>query len=53
MVRKKQLRQESLIRVPEEISIMGFDHIVFSNYTNPPKNPFDQPKRSSDKKRQS
>jgi DNA-binding LacI/PurR family transcriptional regulator len=33
------------IRVPEEISITGFDNIVFSNYTNPPLTTFDQPKR--------
>jgi DNA-binding LacI/PurR family transcriptional regulator len=33
------------VRVPEEISITGFDNIVFSNYTNPPLTTFDQPKR--------
>jgi DNA-binding LacI/PurR family transcriptional regulator len=37
--------QERRIRVPEEISITGFDNIVFSNYTNPPLTTFDQPKR--------
>ena len=37
--------QERGIRVPEEISITGFDNIVFSNYTNPPLTTFDQPKR--------
>lgn len=37
--------QEHGIRVPEEISITGFDNIVFSNYTNPPLTTFDQPKR--------
>ena len=31
--------------VPEEISVTGFDNIVFSNYTNPPLTTFDQPKR--------
>jgi DNA-binding LacI/PurR family transcriptional regulator len=38
--------QEREIRVPEEISITGFDNIIFSNYTNPPLTTFDQPKRS-------
>jgi DNA-binding LacI/PurR family transcriptional regulator len=33
------------VRVPEEISVTGFDNIVFSNYTNPPLTTFDQPKR--------
>jgi DNA-binding LacI/PurR family transcriptional regulator len=33
------------VRVPEEISITGFDNIVFSNYTNPLLTTFDQPKR--------
>lgn len=33
------------ILVPEEISVVGFDNIVFSNYTNPPLTTFDQPKR--------
>ena len=33
------------VRVPQEISITGFDNIVFSNYTNPPLTTFDQPKR--------
>jgi DNA-binding LacI/PurR family transcriptional regulator len=33
------------IRVPEEISVVGFDNIVFSNYTNPPLTTLDQPKR--------
>lgn len=37
--------QKRGIRVPEEISITGFDNIVFSNYTNPPLTTFDQPKR--------
>jgi DNA-binding LacI/PurR family transcriptional regulator len=33
------------VRVPQEISITGFDNIVFSNYTNPPLTTIDQPKR--------
>lgn len=37
--------QERGVRVPEEISITGFDNIVFSDYTNPPLTTFDQPKR--------
>lgn len=32
------------IRVPEEISVVGFDNIVFSAYTNPPLTTLDQPK---------
>lgn len=34
------------IRVPEDISIVGFDNIRYSAYTNPPLTTFDQPKRS-------
>jgi DNA-binding LacI/PurR family transcriptional regulator len=37
--------QERGIHVPEDISLTGFDNIVFSNYTNPPLTTFDQPKR--------
>jgi len=37
---------QSDIRVPEEMSITGFDNIVFSAYTTPPLTTFDQPKRS-------
>jgi DNA-binding LacI/PurR family transcriptional regulator len=37
--------QQRGIRVPEEMSITGFDNIVFSEYTNPPLTTFDQPKR--------
>jgi DNA-binding LacI/PurR family transcriptional regulator len=37
--------QQYGVRIPEEISITGFDNIVFSNYTNPPLTTFDQPKR--------
>lgn len=40
----KALQQRG-VRVPEEISITGFDNIVFSNYTNPSLTTFDQPKR--------
>ncbi|RIK29132.1 MAG: LacI family transcriptional regulator [Anaerolineae bacterium] len=40
----KSLQQRGF-RVPEDISITGFDNIVFSNYTNPPLTTFDQPKR--------
>ena len=37
--------QQRRICIPKEISITGFDNIVFSNYTNPPLTTFDQPKR--------
>lgn len=37
--------QQSGVRVPEEISVTGFDNIIFSAYTNPPLTTFDQPKR--------
>jgi len=33
------------IHVPEDISVVGFDNIVFSAYTNPPLTTLDQPKR--------
>jgi DNA-binding LacI/PurR family transcriptional regulator len=33
------------VRVPQEISVAGFDNIVFSAYTHPPLTTFDQPKR--------
>jgi DNA-binding LacI/PurR family transcriptional regulator len=36
--------QQAGIRVPEEISVTGFDNILFSAYTNPPLTTFDQPK---------
>ena len=32
------------IRVPDDISVVGFDNIVFSAYTNPPLTTLDQPK---------
>lgn len=37
--------QERGVRVPDDLSITGFDNIVFSNYTNPPLTTLDQPKR--------
>jgi DNA-binding LacI/PurR family transcriptional regulator len=36
--------QQAGIRVPEEMSVAGFDNILFSSYTNPPLTTFDQPK---------
>jgi DNA-binding LacI/PurR family transcriptional regulator len=33
------------IQVPEQVSVTGFDNIIFSTYTNPPLTTFDQPKR--------
>ncbi len=33
------------VRVPQDMSITGFDNIVFSAYTSPPLTTFDQPKR--------
>jgi DNA-binding LacI/PurR family transcriptional regulator len=40
----KGLRQLG-VQLPEEISVTGFDNIIFSAYTNPPLTTFDQPKR--------
>ena len=37
--------QQRGLNIPEDLSITGFDNIVFSNYTNPPLTTFDQPKR--------
>ena len=37
--------QQRNIQVPAEFSLVGFDNIVFSDYTNPPLTTFDQPKR--------
>ncbi len=37
--------QQAGYRVPEDVSVAGFDNIVFSAYTNPPLTTFDQPKR--------
>jgi DNA-binding LacI/PurR family transcriptional regulator len=39
----KGLRQAG-VRVPEDISVTGFDNIVLSAYTHPPLTTFDQPK---------
>jgi DNA-binding LacI/PurR family transcriptional regulator len=36
--------EQAGIRVPEEMSLAGFDNILFSAYTNPPLTTFDQPK---------
>jgi DNA-binding LacI/PurR family transcriptional regulator len=40
----KGLRQAGL-RVPEDISITGFDNILYSDFTQPPLTTIDQPKR--------
>jgi LacI family repressor for deo operon, udp, cdd, tsx, nupC, and nupG len=37
--------QQAGIGVPKEISVAGFDNIIFSAYTNPSLTTFDQPKR--------
>lgn len=37
--------QQAGIRVPAEMSVTGFDNIVFTAYTNPPLTTFDQPKQ--------
>ncbi len=37
--------QSAGVRVPEQMSLTGFDNIIFSAYTNPPLTTFDQPKR--------
>jgi len=36
---------EAGIQVPDQISVTGFDNIVFSNFTSPPLTTFDQPKK--------
>ena len=36
--------QQAGIRVPQEMSVAGFDNITFSAFTNPPLTTFDQPK---------
>ena len=41
----KGLRRAGL-RVPEDISITGFDNIMYSDYTQPPLTTIDQPKRT-------
>jgi len=38
--------QQSGIRVPEDLSVTGFDNITFSAYTSPPLTTLDQPKYS-------
>jgi len=40
----KALRQAGIC-IPRDISITGFDNIIFSAYTNPPLTTLDQPKR--------
>src|SRR4030042_2589984 len=40
----KGLHQAGL-RVPEDVSITGFDNIMYSDYTQPPLTTIDQPKR--------
>jgi DNA-binding LacI/PurR family transcriptional regulator len=37
--------QQAGVAVPGEMSVTGFDNIIFSAYTNPPLTTFDQPKR--------
>ncbi len=37
--------QQAGLEVPEDISITGFDNIMFSDYTRPPLTTIDQPKR--------
>ncbi len=37
--------QQAGIQVPKDVSVAGFDNIIFSAYTNPPLTTFDQPKR--------
>jgi DNA-binding LacI/PurR family transcriptional regulator len=37
--------QTAGILVPAQVSVTGFDNIIFSAYTNPPLTTFDQPKR--------
>lgn len=37
--------QLARVRVPEQMSVTGFDNITFSAYTNPSLTTFDQPKR--------
>lgn len=37
--------QQAGVRIPEDVSITGFDNIIFSAYTNPPLTTLDQPKR--------
>jgi DNA-binding LacI/PurR family transcriptional regulator len=39
-----QALQLAGVPVPEQMSVAGFDNIIFSAYTNPPLTTFDQPK---------
>ncbi len=41
-----QACREQNIRVPEDLSVTGFDNITFSAYTSPPLTTLDQPKYS-------
>lgn len=38
--------QRGGVRVPEELSVTGFDNILYSDYCQPPLTTLDQPKRS-------
>ena len=40
-----QALQSAGVLVPAQMSVTGFDNIIFSAYTNPPLTTFDQPKR--------
>ncbi len=40
-----QAVQRAGLRVPQDMSVTGFDNIIFSAYTSPPLTTFDQPKR--------
>lgn len=37
--------QQAGIQVPKEVSVAGFDNVIFSEFTNPPLTTFDQPKQ--------
>ena len=39
-----QALQSAGVNVPAQVSVAGFDNIIFSAYTNPPLTTFDQPK---------
>jgi DNA-binding LacI/PurR family transcriptional regulator len=38
--------RQACLRVPDDLSVTGFDNITFSAYTNPPLTTLDQPKYS-------
>lgn len=38
--------QKTIVRLPAELSVTGFDNTVFSAHTSPSLTPSDQPKRS-------